>query len=265
VEPEVLDPVMPTLQQVADDDAPLAVAPWASYVRTRRYAAVVQRAQALRRAGSRAVPDRAPIGFLPGDDVTPQQEAMVMMAGGAPCGEFCTGKLNGTQCEDEGHPSCSIDRCQDGTCAHTEVGPLEPYSPDPYPLNTNDLTQPTRDALACLQQTVQTADGTHNLTSAFRPQSYQDHLYEIASKWQLLEPWPESECGQLRSDVLQHKQFHNLGPIVARQSNHSAGTAFDMTVTVAGDLDAMACACGLVRDVPSESWHYHYVGVPCGR
>lgn len=85
VEPEVVDPVMPGLQQVADDDAPMAVASWDRYVKTRRYAAVVKRITDLRRAGKRAVPDRAPIGSLPGDDVTPQQEAMVMMAVGEPC------------------------------------------------------------------------------------------------------------------------------------------------------------------------------------
>jgi hypothetical protein len=80
VEPEVLDPVMPGLQQVADEKAPAVVAPWAQYVRTRRYAAVVQRLKGLTRAGKTAVPGRRPIGFLPGDDVTPQDVAMAMMA-----------------------------------------------------------------------------------------------------------------------------------------------------------------------------------------
>jgi hypothetical protein len=89
VEPEVVDPVIPGLQQVVDDDAPLVVAPWARYVKTRRYAAVVKRIMDLRRAGKRAVPDGAPIGSLPGDDVTAQQEAMVMMATGEPCGPGC--------------------------------------------------------------------------------------------------------------------------------------------------------------------------------
>jgi len=85
VESEVLDPAIPDLQQVADDEAPLAVAAWTSYVKTRRYAAVVKRITDLRRAGKRTVPDGAPIGSLPGDDVTAHQEAMVMMTAGEPC------------------------------------------------------------------------------------------------------------------------------------------------------------------------------------
>jgi hypothetical protein len=85
VEAEVLDPVIPGLQQLADDDAPLAVASWEAYVRTRRYAAVVDRVRTLRRPGRRSVPDRAPIGYLPGDDVTPWDEQQLMMAGGVPC------------------------------------------------------------------------------------------------------------------------------------------------------------------------------------
>jgi len=77
LEPEFVDPLVPGLQQVADDDAPLAVAPWARHVKTRRYAAVVKRITDLRRSGKRAVTDRAPIGALPGDDVTPQMEGMM--------------------------------------------------------------------------------------------------------------------------------------------------------------------------------------------
>jgi hypothetical protein len=90
VEPEVLDPVMPGLQVMADEGAPAVVAPWATYVKTRRYAAVVQRLKGLTRAAKTAAPGRTPIGFLPGDDVTPQDERMAMLAPGEGCESGCS-------------------------------------------------------------------------------------------------------------------------------------------------------------------------------
>ncbi len=83
---EVVDPVLPGLQQPLDDRAPLAVPEGDRHVKTRRYAAVANRLKGLARAEKSGVPGRSPIGFLPGDDVTMAEEQLVMMASGVACG-----------------------------------------------------------------------------------------------------------------------------------------------------------------------------------
>ncbi len=77
--PEVFDPVIPDLDRVAGDRSPLGKAPWATYVQTRRYAAVTQKARAWH-AEPRARALNLPIGYVIGDDVSAQEEATVVMA-----------------------------------------------------------------------------------------------------------------------------------------------------------------------------------------
>jgi len=263
VEPEVLDPVMPSLQQVADDDAPLAVAPWARYVQTRRYAAVVKRLADLRRAGRRAVPDRAPIGTLPGDGVTAPLDALVIMSAGEPCqnGE-CAGR-EGQSCSSNGQPGCWRNTCVNGACDRKQIQPLTPYPPGSYPWTTDNMTADTLTALTCLENLVTRAGGSVvERTSGWRPQAYQDHLYEIYSKAIALQSLSDAACTAIKTDVMAEKAAHQLNGVVAPTSYHTAGTAFDVTVSVPDtfDLDGRAqTRCGLVRDA-GETWHWHYVG-----
>jgi len=101
-------------------------------------------------------------------------------------------------------------------------------------------------------------------SSAYRPQSYQDHLFQIAETVKKLQQWLEQECALTRLTALNEKQTHNLGPVVARYSKHSDGLAFDVTVSVPAGyaLDQQANeVCHLVRDeLPLEAWHWHYIG-----
>jgi len=76
--PEVIDPLVPDLDELAGDRAPLAKAPWKVYTKTRRYAAVAQKARAWH-ANPNARALTLPIGFIVGDDVTAQDETMVAM------------------------------------------------------------------------------------------------------------------------------------------------------------------------------------------
>jgi hypothetical protein len=55
---------------------------------------------------------------------------------------------------------------------------------------------------------------------------------------------------------------HTMGE-VAKVGFHTAGDAFDITVSVVGDYDLDGEArtrCQIVRDVPRETWHWHYIG-----
>lgn len=83
VEPELLDPFIPGLQQVVGEDSPAAVAPWAKYLRSTRYAALKQRlrnrptgraeVEGQPSPGGAALLTRTrsqrPVGFLVGDDM----------------------------------------------------------------------------------------------------------------------------------------------------------------------------------------------------
>jgi hypothetical protein len=263
--PEVVDPVLSGLQQLIDDRAPLAVPQWDRYVKTRRYAAVVSRLKGLARAGKSVVPGRSPIGFLQGDDLTPQDEQLVMMTSGVPCQASCTGQPNGTPCSDEGDPSCSVDRCQDGTCAHDVVPPIGPC-PGDLGWDTSGLTPGALAALACLEALVAEAGGrVTQYESAYRPAPYQDHFYSIHVAYEqlVLTNWLESECAETRLTANAEKAVHRLGPDVAPTSYHSDGTAFDVHVSVPAGYalsDEARNRCQLVRDVPNELWHWHYVG-----
>lgn len=76
---QVLDPSIPDLEQFASERAPFARAPWDRYVRTRRYAAVVN--EAVRSRGALVYwPRQLPIGYVLGDRVTPEDETMVTMS-----------------------------------------------------------------------------------------------------------------------------------------------------------------------------------------
>lgn len=84
---EVIDPMIPDLGVLAGDRAPLAKAPWNTYIRTRRYAVVTESARAWQNnAEARAA--SVPAGYVIGDEVTTQQEMAVTMSG-SPCSTEC--------------------------------------------------------------------------------------------------------------------------------------------------------------------------------
>ena len=160
---------------------------------------------------------------------------MAMMAPEEGCGGECTGQPNGTPCSDEGNPSCSVGRCQSGACAHRDVPPLnpDPYPAGNYPWDTPGLTPGTAAALTCLEDLVRDAGGgVVARASAWRPEEYQAHLYEIYWKSDALKDWPEAECAETKAAVDSQKQSHGLNGVVGQNSNHVLGTAFDVTVTV---------------------------------
>jgi hypothetical protein len=82
--PEVLDPLIPGLDKLAGDRAPLAKAPWSAYTKTRRYAALMQKVSAL---PARSAASSMPIGYLMGDDVTAQDESSRLLLTASSCSE----------------------------------------------------------------------------------------------------------------------------------------------------------------------------------
>jgi hypothetical protein len=183
----IFDPVVPGIQGAVSERMAAPQPRWRDYVRSRRYRAIVERAKSGKQFGALT----APAGYLIGDEITQQDEASVMMAGGELCTEFCSGKSDGTQCPDEGDPACSVDTCKGGTCNHKNVPPLTAYSgPDPM-LDYDGMTTETKTAYQCLLGRVQGASGSMTGTSYKRTAEYQAHLYEVYWKYNQLKNYSD--------------------------------------------------------------------------
>ncbi len=104
--PEVVDPVIPQINEVANERSPLAIAPWSKYIKTGKYYAVVARVKGRITAGETLVDPSAPIGFIPGDDVTREEALLASMlkgrSGDCDCGD-CR-RYDGTHCVPETYP-----------------------------------------------------------------------------------------------------------------------------------------------------------------
>lgn len=142
---------------------------------------------------------------------------------------------------------------------HTVVNPLAPYTGQhPLGVDIAGLTAATQTALTCLQNAVAAAGGSLAVTSAFRPQAYQNHLREVWDKRQQLLGWTEAECATIKTAIDQDFALHGLAFQPALVSNHSAGNAFDATFTLpAGqNIDTIAAGCNLSRPVAGDLVHF---------
>jgi hypothetical protein len=118
--------------------------------------------------------------------------------------------------------------------------------------------------IACLENAVKSLAGRFQLESAWRPEAYQDHFYEIRLKWLELMQIQNSECSGLLAEILREKQRHGIGDVVGRRSAHTQGNAIDVSTDrprpctncfdLAGPpgmtrevIDAAAQQCGLQR------------------
>lgn len=167
---------------------------------------------------------------------------------------------------DLGNYTCTADtelikRYCKGEC---EVAPLQPVTdPDavPFenglaPVREDKLTPEMAANLRCLREKVAAKGGALSVTSAWRPQSYQDHLRELVVKHPKLielailqgveECVPAPYYGAVHPDHVRHGPNRNA----ARTSPHTTGNAFDANWSNGIDIDALAGECGLFRPMP---------------
>jgi hypothetical protein len=87
------------------------------------------------------------------------------------------------------------------------------------------------------------AGGTATITSAYRPQAYQDHLREVWDKARALQSHPETACNTVRAAVNAEMANHSLSVTrpVAQISNHRAGNAVDISWTLPATLTQATC------------------------
>lgn len=110
------------------------------------------------------------------------------------------------------------------------------------------------------------AGGERNarVTSAYRPQAYQTHLWEIHDRWctQGLKSNTNTECYQLKSDVLREVSTHGLSACgaVGATSRHTAGTGVDIAGIANPGSDfqrsAARASCLDWKNYPDDPYHY---------
>lgn len=131
------------------------------------------------------------------------------------------------------------------------------------------LTPDFQTKLRCVENGITAAGGTYVGTSAYRPTSYQRHLYEIVQKDGQLSPAYMSahpECQDLRDKINVemgpapngHALHSGQAVALPGHSRHESGTAFDLTPSglTNAQLAPIYSSCGVSHTaVRSEPWH----------
>lgn len=136
--------------------------------------------------------------------------------------------------------------------------PLEPYLPDPEPV---DITAPNfklGTQLACMQNAIRASNGTSRVNSGYRSAPYNKHLQQVWDKWLELLRADQPECAAELATAENHKNAHELVARPANSSAHTRGEAFDLSSGLYdGILDVLGFGCGLRRPDPiSDPPHF---------
>jgi hypothetical protein len=159
---------------------------------------------------------------------------------------------------------CIVDSWMNEQPARAAVCPVSrvgAYNPDPYPLDIAGMTQGTQNALTCLRNAVGAAGGSLTVTSAYRPQPYQDHIREVWDKWQAIQNRNDAACAQTKAQVQTEWNRHGLRVRPAAVSDHTGGRAFDANFSPGSlNIDQLANGCSLSRTVQGDDVHFEYTG-----
>lgn len=128
----------------------------------------------------------------------------------------------------------------------------------------NNTAAGLQPAATSLQAAVVAEGGTAVFQSAYRPQAYQTHLREVWDKARALRNNNSAACAAVKAAVTAEMDNHALAVDrpVGRVSNHSDGSAFDMSWNLPNAanpgqrIDALARAAGLHRPVANDPIHF---------
>ena len=169
--------------------------------------------------------------------------------------------------EPEGYPTSSAGL---GLCTTEQPRcPVEPLSPitDAASLeheggayrrapDLDRVTVATRTGAACILAQTQSLGQRAIITSAYRPGPYQLHLREVWDKWQILRGNTDTVCREVRQFVQREWDKHQLVRQPGTVSNHSAGTAVDISGVPEISADAVALTCSMQRPLADDPVHY---------
>lgn len=147
----------------------------------------------------------------------------------------------------------------------TEPTDAESQALEANPIDTDHLTEKTKEGLRCLVGKIKDEYKVNaNLTSAFRTEAYQRHLYEIYDRWieRGLIDDTSPECAELKQKVGDEWNRHGLEGLKTSPAQsagkHPQGLAFDLSrrSTISQleaknvDIGRMAGECGLSYPMP---------------
>lgn len=122
------------------------------------------------------------------------------------------------------------------SCSRTcPVAPLTPIT-DPIalqferkenPVIEDKLTASMKTKLACLRKEVAAAKGILTVNSAWRPPAYQDHFYEIKTKYDLLGTKETPGCRLIKIGIAAKYKNHGPTGLIGKNSKHNIEEAFD--------------------------------------
>ncbi len=115
------------------------------------------------------------------------------------------------------------------------------------------------------------AAGGGSVTSAYRPDTYQTHLWELRDRWctQGLRSNTTSACSALKSNISAEISKHGLSSCgaVGRTSRHTAGTGVDIRLNsgnYSGTASLARESCLAWANYDGDPWHYNLVdGCSC--
>ncbi|CAJ0705474.1 hypothetical protein LMG18091_04448 [Ralstonia wenshanensis] len=180
----------------------------------------------------------------------------------------------------------SIENCPAGTWFESTILGCVGPAPAQQPCPVSDLT-PITDPLALENESgqystspdleratpaIQTAaqcvvaaaqsyapGGWARVNSAYRPQTYQNHIREVWDKWMLLKDNNMPQCAALKARVIQEKAHkHHLVAQPGITSQHSVGKAMDLSISPYSDnmRAYLRQHCNLKQPVPNDKVHY---------
>lgn len=125
------------------------------------------------------------------------------------------------------------------------------YSKNPDLIHISDEV---RTGALCIQQKQQGA----KISSGFRPQMYQDHLQEVWDKWEILKPNKTEACREIRADVANHINQHQMRRRPGANSNHPSGKAVDISGIPEENAERVARDCGMYRPYADDRVHFQF-------
>ena len=175
--------------------------------------------------------------------------------------------------------SCGVITCYEGNLPGTTDEeedptecPIQPLAPitDPAALafENGDRIQWSNPVLQqCVNEFISQVGGS--VTSAYRPQAYQNHLREVSTKACQLSSNTNEACAEVRAEVMAEMSNHGL-PLcgaVAATSRHSSGNAVDISGIVHSSQavqSAAAESCLRWSNYTNDPNHYDLIaGCTC--
>jgi hypothetical protein len=143
-------------------------------------------------------------------------------------------------------------------------------------VDLDGLTPRTSTALSRFENLVEKRGGSITLTSAYRPEAYQEHLRDVWYKWMTeLKDNTDASCAELKAQVGEEFTRHQLLPSQhpVAVSDHTLGIGFDAAVQLPFapvakkrrrgrvTLDAIARMAGMMRpDIGRDPVHFRLIG-----